>query len=54
MLKSSLYDYTDALLLVKGTITINGAGADVQTRQADKRNKQIIFRNCVPITALTV
>ena len=35
MLKSSLCDYSDAYILVKGKITITGAGADVATRQAD-------------------
>ena len=28
MLKSSLCDYADAFILVKGTITITGAGDD--------------------------
>ena len=35
MLKSSLCDYSDAYILIKGKITITGAGADVATRQAD-------------------
>ena len=31
-------------------MAIRGAetGADTATRQADKRNKQFIFKNCVP------
>ena len=33
MLKSSLSDYSDAYILVKGTITIAGAGADAAARQ---------------------
>ena len=33
MLKSSLCDYSDAYILVKGTITITGAGADAAVRQ---------------------
>ena len=32
MLKSSLCDYSDAYILVKGTITINGRGGDDVTR----------------------
>ena len=28
MLKSNLYGYSDAYILVSGTITIDGAGAD--------------------------
>ena len=48
MLKSSLCDYSDAYILVKGTITIAGAGADAAARQADERNKAVIFKNCAP------
>ena len=33
MLKSSLCDYSDAHILVKETITINGRGADAAARQ---------------------
>ena len=33
MLKSSLYDYSDAYILVKGKITITGAGDDAAARQ---------------------
>ena len=32
MLKSSLYDYSDVYILVKGKITITGAGADTTAR----------------------
>ena len=38
MLKSSLCDYSDAHILVKGTITITGAGDDAGARQADERD----------------
>ena len=50
MLKSSLCDYSDAYILVKGTITIAGAGADAAARQTDKRDKGVIFKNCAPFT----
>ena len=50
MLKSSLCDYSDAYILVKGTITIEGAGADTTARQADERDKVVIFKNCAPFT----
>ena len=40
MLKSSLCDYSDAYILVKGRITITGAGDSVANRQADDRNKE--------------
>ena len=49
MLKSSLYYHSDAYLLVKGTITITGAGADTATRQVGERNKGAIFKNCTPL-----
>ena len=50
MLKSSLCDYSDAYILVKGTITITGAGADAAARQADERDKGVAFKNCGPFT----
>ena len=47
MLKSSLCDYGD--VLVKGRITITGTGDDdAAARQADKRDKGVAFKNCVP------
>ena len=48
MLKPSLCDYSDAQILVKGKITITGAGADAAARKADERDKGIIFKNCTP------
>ena len=50
MLKSSLCDYSDAYILVKGKITITEAGADVAARQADKRDKGVAFKNYAPFT----
>ena len=50
MLKSSLYDYSDAYILVKGRITITGAGADATARQADERDKGVVSKNCAPFT----
>ena len=44
MLKSILCDYSDAYILVKGTITVNITAA------ADDVNKKVIFKNCVPFT----
>ena len=41
MIKSSLYDYSDAYILVKGNITVVGAGADNASRAVD--NKHAIF-----------
>ena len=48
MLKSSLCDYGDTYVLVKGRKTITGAGADAAARQADKRDKEVIFENFAP------
>ena len=50
MLKSSLCDYSDADILVKGKITITGAGDDTAARQADERDKGVVFKNCAPFT----
>ena len=51
MLKSSICDYSDAYILVKGKITITGAGADAAARQADERDKGVAFKNCAPFTS---
>ena len=50
MLKSSLCDYSDAYIVVKGKITITGAGDDTGARQADERDKDVAFQNCAPFT----
>ena len=48
MLKSSLCDYSDAFILVKGTITVNNtAAADAD---ANSTNEKVIFKNCAPFT----
>ena len=44
MLKSDLCDYSDAYIVAKGTITVEG------TSDANKRNKKIIFKNSAPFT----
>ena len=50
MLKPSLCDYSDAYILVKETIRITGAKKDAAARQADERDKVVIFKNCAPFT----
>ena len=45
MLRSNLYDYADAYVLVKGTITITGNGNNAAVRQADERDKRVTFKN---------
>ena len=48
MLKSSLFDYSDAYILVKRTITVNNtAAADADANNA---NKKVILKNCAPFT----
>ena len=45
---SSLCDYSDAYIIVKGSITVDdtsAAGAD-----ANNTNKKVIFKNCAPFT----
>ena len=59
MLRSNLCDYADAYILVNGSITINrNAGPPegrteaqlLAARQADERDKGVIFKNCGPFT----
>ena len=54
MLKSSFCDYSDAYILVKGKITITGAGDDAAARQAGERDKGVAFKNFVPFTNFLV
>ena len=37
-------------ILVKGAITITGAGNDDATKRADERDKGVTFKNCAPFT----
>ena len=46
MLKSSSWDFGDAYILVRGTITVLGARADDAERVTDTSNKQVVFKNC--------
>ena len=48
MLKSSLCDYSDAYVLVKGTISVNNTAA--QGAGANNINKEVIFKNCAPFS----
>ena len=48
MLKYILCDYSDAYILVTGTISVNNtaaAGAAI-----NKDDKKVIFKNCAPFT----
>ena len=48
MLKSSLSDYSDTYILVKGNISVNNTAADGAA--ANNTNKKVIFKNCAPFT----
>ena len=48
MLRSNLYDYADAYILVKGTIT--AAGNDDAAKRLHERNENVAFKNCIPFT----
>ena len=48
MLKSSLCDYSNAYIIVKGTISVNNTAA--QGAAANNTNKKVIFKNCAPFT----
>ena len=50
MLKSSLCDYSDAYILVKGKITITGAGDHAAAIQVDERDKVLASKNFAPFT----
>ena len=48
MLRSSLCDYSDAYILVKGNITVNNTVDDGAA--ANNTNKKVIFKNSAPFT----
>ena len=50
MLKSSLCDYSDAYILVKGTITVNNTAAATDAPSANNTGKKVIFKNYAPFT----
>ena len=50
MLRSSLCDYSDAYILVKGSISVNNnAGAGVDANNTNKKLTKIL-KNCAPFT----
>ena len=48
MLRSSLYDYGDVYILVKGTMTI--APALPPAAEPSNNDKEVVFKNCTPFT----
>ena len=50
ILTSSLCDYGDAYVLVKGNITVNNTNTNNNAGAVNNTNKKAIFKNCVPFT----
>ena len=48
--KTSLYDYIDAYIVVKGTLTVVGVGATAALTTKYRENKQVILENCALFT----
>ena len=48
MLRSSLCDYSDVYILVKGNIAVNNTAAEGAA--ANNTNKKVILKNCAPFT----
>ena len=46
MIRSDLCGYSDAYILVSGTIKITGAEDDDKTKGTEGINKGVIFKNC--------
>ena len=52
MLRSNLCDYSDAYILVKGTITVTATGVNNNANNVrDKRNRTVILKNSVPFVS---
>ena len=49
MLRSSLCDYSDTYIVVKGTITVRNTAA--VGAAANNANKKVIFKNCSAFTS---
>ena len=52
MLRSNLCDYSDAYILVKGTITVTAPGVNNNANNiTDKRNRPVILKNNAPFVS---
>ena len=47
MLRSDLSDYSDAYIVIKGTMTFESTNAN------NRRNKELVFKNNAPFRPLT-
>ena len=50
MIRSNLCDYSDAYIVVSGTIKITGLEHDDAEKNANERDKGVIFKKCAPFT----
>ena len=50
MLRSSLYDYSDAYILVKGNISVKNTAAEGAAKKKKKTNKKVTFKDYAPFT----
>ena len=53
MLRTPLWDCSDGYILMSGTVTTTGAGADDVENWLDERNTGVILKNCVPFIDCT-
>ena len=52
MLRSNICDYSDAYILVKGTITVTAPGVNNNAKNIrDKRNRPLILKNNAPFVS---
>ena len=49
-IRPNLCDYSDACILVSGTIKSSGSGDDDAAKRVDEINKGVIFKICAPFT----
>ena len=53
MLKSDLCDYSDAYIVVKGTIGVGGTNANNRRNKRLAFNRNVLFRSCISKTSNT-
>ena len=51
MLKASICDYSDAYILVEGSIYVVGQGANDAAIAVDRKDKEVVFKDCALFTS---
>ena len=51
MLRASICDYSDAYILVEGSIHVVGQGANDAAIAADRKDKEVVFKDCALFTS---